>query len=289
MNNLGIFPVEKMCKVFKVSRSSYYYWLKNPITKTKREQKMFSTKIRQIYDKSKGTYGSPRITKELRMHNYTISQKRVANLMRKLNIRSIVKKKYRVTTDSNHKYPIAPNLLQQQFNVKQIGKVWVSDITYIKTKNGWLYLTVIIDLADRKVIGWALSNNLTTKDTIIIAWKMAVKNRPITKPLIFHSDRGIQYASKEFTNMLKTTPLIKQSMSRKGNCWDNAVAESFFKSLKVECVYQHKLQNKNHAAFIVFEYIETWYNRNRRHSALENLTILEHEKLKLNINKKLVA
>jgi transposase InsO family protein len=177
--------------------------------------------------------------------------------------------------------------LNREFDVKETGKVWVSDITYIRTYNGWLYLTVILDLADRKAIGWALSNNMRAENTVCRAWKMAIKNRPITKKLIFHSDRGVQYACDEFTKLLQANTLVKQSMSRKGNCWDNAVAESFFKSLKVECVYQHVLRDREYAASVVFEYIETWYNRLRRHSYLNNQTIEEYEQNI--INQKLVA
>jgi len=199
--------------------------------------------------------------------------------MKELNIKCKIKRKYRATTDSKHSLPIAPNLLNRQFNVEDINMVWVSDITYIKTNRGWLYLTIILDLTDRKVIGWALSNNLTTTDTIVSAWNMAIKNRTINQDLIFHSDRGIQYASDEFRTLLKQNYFVKQSMSRKANCWDNAVAESFFKSLKTECIYQNTLTNKETAALLVFEYIETWYNRYRRHSALGNLNILEYENL----------
>lgn len=159
-----------------------------------------------------------------------------------------------------------------------MNQVWVSDMTYIQTKEGWMYLTVIIDLFNRKVVGWAMSDNLSTGDTIIPAWNMAVKNNQITKELIFHSDRGTQYASYRFTNILKShNGLVKQSMSRKGNCWDNAIAESFFKSLKVEWVYKHNYEQKQQAELSVFIWIETWYNKRRRHSSLGYKTINEFE------------
>ena len=160
-----------------------------------------------------------------------------------------------------------------------INQVWVSDITYVKTNQGWLYLTVIIDLFNRKVIGWSMSDRMYAEQTIISAWNMAVKNNPINEQLIFHSDRGIQYACDRFKNKLKAFPLVKQSMSRKGNCWDNAVAESFFKSLKVEAIYHYRFNTKNQAKLAIFEYIEMWYNKNRRHSFLNNLTINEFENL----------
>jgi len=188
------------------------------------------------------------------------------------------KRSFKITTDSNHKYPIAPNLLQQKFDVERIHQVWVSDITYIQTEQGWSYLTVIIDLFNRKVMGWSISDNLTTEDTINKAWNMAIRKTTLTKPLIFHSDRGVQYASYKFTNILKSyNGLVKQSMSRKGNCWDNAVAESFFKSLKVEWVYKHNYSKRSEAELSVFQWIETWYNKKRRHSYLGYKTINEFE------------
>ena len=208
--------------------------------------------------------------------------------MKANDLYAIRKRKFKVTTDSKHNYPISPNLLNQDFKVKRINQVWVSDITYVHTKQGWLYLTVIIDLYHRKIVGWSLSDNLTTEDTIIKAWQMAVINQPIIKSLIFHSDRGSQYASEAFRNIIKSyNGLIKQSMSRKGNCWDNAVAESFFKSLKVEWVYKHKYNYKSQAELSIFEWIETWYNKRRRHSYLNYKTINEVE---LNMyNQKLAA
>ncbi len=153
--------------------------------------------------------------------------------MRKAKLRSIVKKKFKVTTDSSHKFPVPENILDRDFKPGILGAVWVSDITYIRTKQGWLYLTTVIDLGDRKIIGWALSLTMKTIDTVIPAFKMARKRRPITQELIFHSDRGVQYACNDFRCFLETNPLITRSMSRKGNCWDNAVAESFFKKLNV--------------------------------------------------------
>ena len=176
------------------------------------------------------------------------------------------------------------NKLNQQFEVKQKNEVWVSDLTYVSTKEGWVYLTTVIDLFDRKVIGWALSSNMNTRDTSVPALKMALKNRPIntTQKLIFHSDRDIQYACGEFITEISKYKSIERSMSRKGNCWDNAVAESFFKSLKTELAYHQNYQTRNQAELSIFEYIETFYNKNRRHKQLNNLTILEHQQLLIN-------
>ena len=210
-----------------------------------------------------------------------VSRPRVARLMRKAGIRSKHRRRYLVTTDSKHKFKVSENLLDRNFQVGQIGKVWVSDITYIKTDQGWLYLTTIIDLGDRKVIGWSLGGLLTAEDTIIVAWRMAVKHRSITDQLIFHSDRGVQYACDQFRTLLGAYPKVQQSMSRKGNCWDNAVAESFFKTLKVEWTNWHHYKSIENAAISIFEYIEGWYNTRRRHSSLDYKAPAEYEQFLL--------
>jgi len=192
--------------------------------------------------------------------------------MKKAKLRSIVKKRFKVTTDFSHKFLVPENELGRNFKPRILCAVWVSDINYIRTRQGWLYLTTVIDLGDRKIIGWALSTTMKANDTVIPAFKMAQSRRPFTRELIFHSDREVQYACNEFRWLLEENPLIIRSMSRKGNCWDNAVAESFIKTLKAECVYQHKFTDKKQAARIVFEYIETWYNCKRLHSALGYLS-----------------
>lgn len=278
------FPIEKMCKVLQVSKSGYYKWLNRTLSNRAIKNALLIKEIYKIYNMSKYSYGSPRITKELNVQGSKVSHQLVAKLMRRESIRSIIRKKYRVTTNSNHKYPVVENKLMQQFAVKEKNNVWVSDITYVSTKQGWLYLTTVIDLFDRKVIGWSLSPTMSAKQTSIAAFNMAIINRPINqqKELIFHSDRGIQYACEEFVSELNKTKNIVRSMSRKGNCWDNAVAESFFKTLKVELVYHNKYQTRKEAELSIFEYIETWYNRKRRHKHLNNLTILEQENLLTN-------
>ena len=261
------FPVGKMCQVLQVSRSGYYKWTHRTPSKRELKNKMLTCEIKQIYQASKGRYGSPRIAKELNIQGLKASQNLVAKLMRKEQIRSIIRKKYRVTTDSSHSYPVAENVLNRGFAVKEENKVWVSDITYVSTLQGWVYLTTVIDLFDRKVIGWALSETMKAKETILSAFKMAAINRPIKQQqeLVFHSDRGIQYACQEFITELNKHKTITQSMSRKGNCWDNAVAESFFKTLKVELIYHNKYQTRKQAELSIFEYIETFYNTKRRH------------------------
>ena len=283
-NHRSTFAVERMCKAFKVSRSGYYNWLSRKPSLRRIQTHKVLRLIREIHRQSKGRYGSPKITRELHKRGIQISRPRVARLMKVAGIRSVVHRKFKIrTTDSNHNYPIAKNLLDRKFAPGAVARAWVSDITYIRTTQGWLYLTVIVDLADRKVVGWSLSETMKTCDTVMPAWKMAIKNRPIVTPLIFHSDRGVQYACHEFRNVLKTHPLVVQSMSRKGNCWDNAVAESFFKTLKSELIYTTEPTTMAEAKVNVFEFIEIWYNRKRMHASLGYLTPAEYEaKLKLN-------
>lgn len=229
---------------------------------------MYSDLIKQLFEESNQTYGSPRITAALRRRGHIISERRVRGLVRLNGRRSRMKKRFSITTNSNYSHSICRNHLNGNFTANHLNEVWVSDITYIKTAKGWLYLTTIIDLYDRQVIGWSLSNNLFTEQTIIPAWKMAISKRQLIEPLLFHSDRGIQYASKEFRKIIEPNTFITQSMSRKANCWDNAVAESFFETLKVELVYHQKFNNLEEAKSKVFEYIEVWYNRKRLHSSL---------------------
>jgi len=273
------FPVGMMCKVFKVSRSAFYSALNYLPSKRDGENRRLLSEIHRIHELSKATYGSPRITDELNARGFNVSRPRVARLMKQHKIRAVHAKKFVVTTDSKHNYPIAENKLDREFSADAPGGKWVSDITYIRTGKGWLYLTTVIDLFDRKVIGWSQSSDMSAANTTIAAWRMAIRNRAINSKLIFHSDRGIQYACKEFTDLLDSYKNVERSMSRKGNCWDNAVAESFFKTLKVEHVYRNRFADREHAGISVFEWIETWYNQHRRHSALGNLSITEFDQL----------
>jgi transposase InsO family protein len=270
-----------MCRVFQVSNSGFYYWLNHPEGKRISEQNVLQDQITKIYQYSKGRYGSPRITAELRSLGIFASRPRVARVMRRLNIKSIVRKKWIQTTDSKHQYLVSENILNRDFYTANIGEKWVSDLTYVRTMDGWLYLTTVIDLADRKVIGWSISETMDAKSTTVRAFLMAKRNRQINRELIFHSDRGVQYACNEFRGQLKGLPII-QSISRKGNCWDNAVAESFFKTMKTEMVYHQVFKTKKCAGAAIFEYIEIWYNRKRRHSTLGFLTPVEFENTSLN-------
>lgn len=261
------FGVERMCKVFKLSRSGYYDWQKRKPSARQIENQQITKEIKIVYKASKNRYGSPKITNELTDRGWAVSRPRVARIMRSEGLKSIINKKYRcTTTDSNHCLPVADNILDRDFSASRTGQKWVSDITYIPTKHGWLYLTIVLDLFDRKIVGWALSTTMTAKDTVMAAWRMAIKNRP-TKGVLFHSDRGVQYASHEFRKEIKKYAGL-QSMSRKGNCWDNAVAENFFKILKSEMVDHVIYQSVLHAKNDVFEFVEIWYNRQRKHSYL---------------------
>lgn len=266
-----------MCKVFKISKSAYYSWRRRFPSNLDNENRMLTFEIRRIHHESKATYGSPRITEEMKKRGFNVSRPRVARLMQKAGIRAVNKRKFKATTDSKHNYPVVENKLNRNFTAKGPGQVWVSDITYVRTISGWLYFTVIIDLFDRKVIGWSMSSSLKAEHTTIAAWRMAIKNRIPEEGLIFHSDRGVQYACNAFVNVLIQFGHIVRSMSRKGDCWDNAVAETFFGTIKTELIYRNRYANKHLACLSIFEWIETWYNRKRRHSALNNLTIEEFE------------
>ncbi|MFN7327014.1 MAG: IS3 family transposase [Chitinophagales bacterium] len=266
------YPVEMMSRSLGVSRSGYYKWLnKSHIDK----QFRLDEQIKQLFLESKCRYGSPRITTMLHRTAPTVSVSRssIARRMRKLGVYARKSRKYTHTTDSKHNLKISPNLLDRQFNVQDLNKVWVSDITYIGTTKGWVYLTVVLDLADRAIVGWSLSETLHAEPTVIEALKMALVKRRITRNsgLMFHSDRGIQYACQDFRAVLKRFG-IEQSMSRKGNCWDNAVAESFFKTIKTEELDRYKQIDAKEIKSLVFKYIEGWYNTNRIHGSLDGKT-----------------
>lgn len=267
-----------MCKCLNISRNSYYEWLKSKEKlKIKSRKENLKEKILNIFNESKQTYGSPRITQKLKGENINVSRSYVARLMKEEGIEARKRKKYKITTDSSHKYKIEDNKLDRNFNVNELGKFWVSDITYIELKDDWVYLTVIIDLADRKVVGWSLSEDMTYENTVQRAWLNARSNREIVKGFMFHSDRGVQYACNDFRNIFLYSSKLEQSMSRKGNCWDNAVAESFFKTLKVELIYRYKFQSFYTLYNAIYEYIDIWYNTKRIHSSIDYMTPLQRE------------
>ena len=257
-----------MCKVFKVSRGGYYNWLRSKPSKRNLENQLLLEQIKGIYQDSKQRYGSPKIAMILNKDVRQASRVRIARIMRKAQIRSKIKQKFKVTTNSKHSLPVCDNILNRDFKAQDLGEKWVSDITYIATKEGWLYLTAILDLGDRKVVGWSVSDSMSAKNTVIAALKKAVSNRVVKPGLIFHSDRGIQYACEEFRVILNKVTKVNQSMRRKGNCWDNAVAESFFKIVKSELGYDTKFETRQQASLALFEFIEGWYNRRRIHQAI---------------------
>lgn len=273
------FLVEKMCLVLEVAKSGYYRWqIKVPGVRGKENRKLLE-EIRKIHEQFRHIYGVPRMHQELKSRGFTCSKNRVYRLMKKAGIRSRMKRKYRVTTDSKHSLPVAPNLVRQQFNASAPYQIMTGDITYIWTEEGWLYLAVVLDLYSRKVAGWSMGERIDVRLTID-ALKGAMGNFEGTGEQIFHSDRGSQYAAEEFRKELDMYHFL-QSMSRKGNCYDNAVTESFFHSLKAEWISFFKFSTKQQARSAVFEYIEMFYNRQRRHSSLGYLSPLEFEQLPL--------
>lgn len=265
-----------MCFLFNVSRSSYYEYLRMKVGKRTSWNQCLLEEIRACFVESKQTYGSPRISNYLRKKGIQTSEVTVAKLMRKNQIRSISKKKFVVTTNSKHDYPISNNLLDRKFTVEKPSSAWISDITYVRTQEGWVYLTTVIDLFDRKVIGRSVSNRMDVNSTVITAFKDALTKRTMFSNTIFHSDRGVQYASKEFRDLLNKHTNA-QSMSRRANCWDNAVAESFFSSFKKECVRKTIFYSKEIAKKEILGYIDNWYNTKRIHSSLGYLSPLEFE------------
>ncbi len=258
--------VQRMCRVIGASRSGYYGWKRQQESKRQKENEKILMEIKESHKNSHKIYGSPRITEDLQANGTKCSENRVARLMKVHGIIAKTKKKFKATTNSKHNLPIAENLLNQDFAAEKPNTVWVSDITYIWTLEGWLYLAVILDLYSRQVVGWAMSDKLTA-DFVIKALHQAIGKRNPVRGCIFHSDRGVQYASADFRDVLNSHGFI-QSMSRKGNCYDNAVAESFFHTLKTEHVYDYRYETRAEATQSVFEYIEMFYNRQRRHSAL---------------------
>lgn len=269
------FAVRTMCRVLGVSVSSYYALTQRPESNRKQENLKLMTAIKEIHKKSLETYGSPRIANALQKKGFQCSRPRTARLMRELGIRAKCARKFKVTTDSNHNEPIAQNLLGQEFSVEMPFEVWTSDITYIRTATGWQYLTVIMELFNREIIGYFLSNNLKTETTVNPALDMAVRHRQPPSGVIFHSDRGVQYASKSFRKKLADYQMI-QSMSGTGNCYDNTVTETFFKTLKTEWIYGKKFRNQEELRQSLFEYIQIFYNRKRAHSTLGYLAPAEY-------------
>lgn len=264
-----------MCNVLKISKSSYYAWSKNRLNSYMKANKMLDVHIRAAFNEHKGRYGSTRITRVLKASNLPCSRNRIAKRMQILNLKALARRKFKVTTDSKHKLPVFENIIGRDFNTTAINQKWTGDITYISTKEGWLYLAVVIDLFSRAIIGWSMSTCLK-KELVCDALTMALFRRKFPKGIIVHSDRGSQYCSYEYRKMLNRHQLIG-SMSRKGNCWDNAPAESFFHTLKVELIQENVFSDRDEAKRQIFSYIESYYNNKRIHSSIDYKTPHEME------------
>lgn len=271
------FVVEKMCLAMEVSRSGYYAWIGRGKSNRAMANEELDQAIREVYKRSSERYGSPRITEELKAEGVRCSENRVARRMQVNGIVAKAKRRFKVTTKSKHNHPVAENLVNQNFNTKRPNQIWVSDITYVWTREGWLYLAIILDLFSRQIVGWAMSHSLS-QEFVLNAFKQALWRRKPASETIFHSDQGVQYACQAFRDLLKEHRFI-QSMSDKGNCYDNAVAESFFHTLKTELVYFESYQTRDEARKSIFEYIEIFYNRERRHSTLNYLSPVNFELL----------
>lgn len=276
------FEVTVMCRVLGVSRSGYYAWGQRPLSAREMANQKLSQQIKDIHQQSRQTYGSPRIQAELADNGVKCGHNRVARLMRQEELQAKQSRKFKVTTtDSAHDYPVAPNRLNQDFSASRANEKWLVDITYIPTDEGWLYLAVVLDLYSRRLVGWAMSDSLH-RHLAIEALLMAVETRQPSPGLLHHSDRGSQYASDEYQALL-TQFGMQGSMSRTGNCYDNAPMESFFGSLKTELVHHRHYRTRAEAKTDIFEYIELFYNRFRRHSALAYQCPVVFEQLAISV------
>ncbi len=277
------FHVTTMCRVLLVSKAGYYAWVQRPPSAHDVDDAQLAEAITEIHRASRRTYGSPRVHEELKAQGQQHGEKRVARIMHEEGLRAKTPRRFQVTTDSNHTHPIAPNTLDRQFAVEDTApdRVWVGDITYLTTRDGWLYLAIVLDLASRRVIGWAMRHTLEgalTRDALT----MALTDRCPGPGVLHHSDQGSQYAAADYQDML-TAQGMECSMSRVGNCWDNAVAESFFATLKRELADDADWATRDEARTAVFEYIEVWYNQQRRHSSLGYLSPAAYERQQENI------
>ena len=268
-------PVTVLCQFMAVSRSCYYGWLNSPKTEREKEDEELIKILKILFEKGRGSYGTRRLKKKFAEQGLIVSQRRIGRLMNQVGLCCITKKKFKATTDSKHNKPLAPNLLERQFTVSQPDRYYVGDITYIYTQEGWLYLAVVIDLFSRKIVGWSMDSRMKAQ-LVNDALLMAIWKRKPSKGLVWHTDRGSQYASDSHRAILKEHQ-ITQSMSRKGNCWDNAVSESFFHTLKTELINHCQFKTRNVAKQAIFEYIEVFYNRERIHSANDYLSPVNYE------------
>lgn len=271
------FPLTMLCRVMKVATSGFYAWEKGPRSSREQENEKLLGLVREIHRLSDQTYGSRRMAKALTARGVPCGRARARTLMKLAGVKVRKKKRFRATTDSKHKLPVAPNLLMRNFTVDEPNRAWVSDITYIWTYEGWLYLAAILDLFSRRVVGWAMSNRIT-RQLVMDALNMAVFKRRPGPGLVCHTDRGSQYCSDDFQNLLASYDMIS-SMSRKGDCWDNAVAESFFGTLKTERVCFTSYRTREKAKLDLVDYIEMFYNSNRLHSTIGYISPMQFENM----------
>lgn len=270
------YPVKMMCQALKVSRSGYYAWRTRPESNRAKIDRKLTGIIKRIHAESRGVYGAPRIRKELAAEGYHHGRHKVARLMRLVGLRGCPQRRFKVTTQADPSHPVARNLIQQDFSAKAPNQRWASDITYVATRQGWLYLAVVMDLYSRRIVGWSMDRWMS-RHLVIDALRMALGHRCPQGKLIHHSDRGAQYTSDDFRNMLDENG-ITCSMSARGNCYDNAVVESFFGVLKREWVNRVRYRTRDEARADIFDYIEVFYNRRRRHGYLGYVSPVEYEK-----------
>ena len=268
--NIDHFSVRMMCRLLWVSASGYYDWRSRPPSKRAEENAILAAKIKAIFDEERERAGAKRIKKRLNLEGVRVSRHRIARIMRANGWRAKAAKKFKATTNSNHKLPVAPNLLQQNFSASQPNEKWVSDITYVWTEEGWLYLAIVMDLYSRRVVGWSMSERMTSQ-LVIDALQMAIWHRKKPQGVIIHSDRGSQYCSYDYQKLLAENSFIC-SMSKRGDCYDNASMESWNHSFKVEAIHGEKFKTRAGARNHVFEYIDVYYNRKRLHSGLGYLS-----------------
>ncbi len=273
----ALYPMRILCRVLQVSRSGYYAWRARKPSARDLEDERLRPRIMEAFETGRGTYGSPRVRDELVDQGFEIGRKRVARLMREMGLYGVSPRKFRVTTDSDHDHPIAENVLDRNFEALGPNEKWATDITYVWTAEGWLYLAVVMDLYSRRIVGGSTANHLET-GLCLDALRMALDHRTGVEGLIHHSDRGVQYASARYREALSARR-IECSMSRRANCWDNAVAESFFGTLKNELIYRRPWFTREEARTAIGEYIEIFYNRIRRHSTIGGVSPAKFEEM----------
>jgi len=286
MENRKDYPISVFCKVLGVSRAGYYYWQKDRTSRRRHDEQKYLLLIKKHYELSKGRYGLLRLYKAIRKEGTPVNKKRIYRIMKKYGIYSKTKRRFKVTTKQAQSAYFSENLLNGNFKATGSNQIWSSDITYLYTSEGWMYLAVILDIFNREIIGWALDQRATA-DLVVRALTKAVMKRKPSKGIIFHSDRGSQYTSHKLRNMLSHYGFL-QSMSGKGNCYDNAITETFFSTVKKELIYLKEIKTKDEMSKAIFEFIEVYYNRQRLHSSLGYLSPVEFMEIKMKENQEVI-